>query len=72
MLLLRIFPLRDDVTNTWYSPANISGAFKDNDSVFVHSILPLYLQSVIQGSASGKLLVSDESMCAMKNFKMNF
>lgn len=70
--LLRIFPRPNDPAFTWYSPVELAGQFSGSDSVFVHSILPLFLQS-LSGKATGEPAVSqEEALAAMHNFQAKY
>ena len=43
---LRIFPLKNEINNTWYSPVDPDSGFRGEDSLFVHSILSVYFESM--------------------------
>ena len=43
---LKIFPLKADPNNTWFSPSDQNAMFRGEDSLFVHSILPVYFGSM--------------------------
>jgi cytochrome c-type biogenesis protein CcsB len=68
---LRIFPKPGDESGTWYSPSNFQGHFKGNDSIFVSSIIPLYMQSLNESTA-GKMTVPDEALTALHNFQIAY
>ena len=70
--LLRIFPKAGDSTFTWHSPSSVTGMFSGNDSVFVHSIIPLYLQSLNSGVHSQEAFPPEEALGAISSFQSKF
>lgn len=70
--LLRIFPKNGDMSQTWYSPNNASKIFKDKDSVFVNTIIPLYLKSLHDASISHNLHFPNLALEGMHNYQTKF
>jgi cytochrome c-type biogenesis protein CcsB len=70
--LLRIFPKRNDIAKTWYSPANFSNEFKGQDSVFVSTIISLYLRTLKDASISKDLKLSNEALTTMHEYQNKF
>jgi cytochrome c-type biogenesis protein CcsB len=70
--MLRIFPRLNDPSLTWYSPAELNGQFSGSDSVFVHSIVPLFLQSLSEKSQIGEKITPEEALSAMHNFQKKY
>jgi cytochrome c-type biogenesis protein CcsB len=69
---LRLFPKPGDPGSAWYSPATVSGHFNGNDSVFVSSIVPLYLQSLSESTAAANKIRPDEALSAIHNFQVQY
>ena len=60
---LKIFPLANDVSNTWYSPFELELPFNKEDGEFVRSITSGYLAGVDNAYATGNW---DEANLAIK------
>jgi cytochrome c-type biogenesis protein CcsB len=67
--LLRIFPKQDDVAQTWYSPVSAAHVFKEKDSVFVNTILPLYASALREASKSKNLKLPEEVLGLIQNYQ---
>ena len=70
--ILRVFPKLNDTNNTWFSPDKITGNFTGDDSVFVSSILPVYLQSLNGGAGTKNILLPDEALSALQAFQSKY
>lgn len=68
--LLRIFPKQGDASKTWYSPVNNGNVFKEKDSIFVSTIMPLYLRAVRDAAKSKDLKLAEEALELMKNYQV--
>jgi len=70
--LLRIFPKPGDIARTWYSPANTGNVFKAKDSVYVNTIVPLYLSTLRDATKTKDLKLSAEVLGIMHEFQLKF
>ena len=71
--VLRIFPIPNDLNNTWVSNNNIQSAnFKGQDSVFVRQILPIYLQTLSDSNVSMDYSKTDEILEGIINFQKKY
>ena len=71
--ILRIFPIPNDVNNTWVSHNNINSAhFTGQDSVFVRQILPIYIQTLSDNKVSNDYTESDEILEGLINFQKKY
>ena len=69
---LKIFPLKDDANNKWYSPVDAHGKFLTEDSIFTNNILPLYLETVKQAVGTNDWTEADKLLGAMKSFQKKY
>jgi cytochrome c-type biogenesis protein CcsB len=60
--MLRIFPLPNDKNHTWYSPTDTKAPFTGTDSLFVHSIFPLYFAAITEGFETGNWQKADSTL----------
>ncbi len=71
--ILRIFPVPNDINNTWVSHDRINSAkFKGQDSVFVRQILPTYLQTLAEAKTSNDYSDSNEMLGGIINFQKKY
>ncbi len=70
--MLRIFPMPDDSTNTWYTPANAAQHFSGKDSVFVSDIFLLYLNACSNSCLSGNWNEPDQLLTIIKQFQRKY
>ncbi len=57
---LRIFPMKNDQTNTWYAPADNLTKLKGDDSTFVSGIMNMYIIEANAAQASGDWKETDK------------
>ena len=71
--ILRIFPIPEDVDNTWVSQPELSTAnFTGIDSVFVKQILPVYIQTLQKAKDSGDYAEADQILDGIKSFQKKY
>ena len=71
--ILRIFPIPNDTNNTWVSHNNIQPTnFKDQDSLFVQQILPIYLQTLSESKTTKDYSQSDEIIEGIIKFQKKY
>ena len=51
---LRIFPKRDDPSQTWYSPNSDLVEFNEEDARFINGIMSLYFEGIEYGQQTGE------------------
>ncbi len=66
---LKILPLPNDSTNSWYSPYDIEAPFQGETRDFVRAILPLYVQTVKEGGATGDWTAANRTVDAIDLFQ---
>ncbi|GAA0194345.1 hypothetical protein GCM10009122_57770 [Fulvivirga kasyanovii] len=59
---LRLFPLRGDENNTWFTKNQFNKGFNEEDGRFVKNILPLYLQNVDKAIKEGDWNGANEAL----------
>ena len=69
---LRFFPIPDDPSNKWISPANSEALLFGDDSLFVNSILPIYYRSLQQAQKDGDYEVANNTLTAIGNYQKKF
>lgn len=70
--LLRVFPKHADPDHTWYSPANSSKVFTGKDSLFVSSLLPVYVQALREAAHGKSLKQADELVTVLHDYQVKF
>ncbi|GAA4835825.1 cytochrome c biogenesis protein [Algivirga pacifica] len=65
---LKIFPLPDDPSDTWFNAAGSTG-FKQEDAVFVRNILPVYYQDIAKAQRTGDWTVANSKLTYLKTFQ---
>ena len=71
--ILRIFPIPNDLNNTWVSHNNIQPtSFKGQDSIFVQQILPIYLKTLSDSKLTKDYKQSDEILDGIINFQKKY
>lgn len=71
--ILRIFPIPDDVNNTWVSQPELYNApFKGIDSVFVKQILPVYIQTLSEAKTTKNYDEATKILEGVKNFQKKY
>lgn len=71
--ILRIFPVPNDINNTWVSQNEINSAnFKGQDSVFVRQLLPVYLKTLSDAKISNDYSISNEMLEGIINFQKKY
>lgn len=71
--ILRIFPVPNDINNTWVSHNEINSAkFKGQDSVFVRQLLPVYLKTLSDAKISNDYTLSNEMLEGIINFQKKY
>lgn len=68
---LKIFPLKDDINNSWIS-VNEASKFDSIDKGFVENILPLYYGSIQNGIQSGNWAEATQNLNYIKTFQEKF
>ncbi|MGL1889511.1 MAG: cytochrome c biogenesis protein CcsA [Reichenbachiella sp.] len=66
---LKIFPLEDDMANTWFNDKVQPGTFTGEDSVFVSNIMPMYFQSILDATKSGDWANADETLSYIRTYQ---
>jgi cytochrome c-type biogenesis protein CcsB len=69
---LRFFPIPDDPSNKWVSPAMSETLLFGDDSLFVNSILPIYYRSLQQAQKDGDYEVANNTLTAIGNYQKKF
>ena len=69
---MRLFPVPEDSTNTWYNQEQIKGRIKSIDSVFAENITYLYIQSVQKSIESGDWKGPDEILNAISAYQAKY
>jgi cytochrome c-type biogenesis protein CcsB len=67
--LLDIFPVADDINNTWYSPEEAYMHVSSTDSLFVKNITQLYFQSVLEAVKSDDWQKPEEYLDAILTYQ---
>src|SRR5699024_4961119 len=73
--LLRIFPIPGNSDNKWLSYPEViekQKAFTGRDSLFVTNALPLYMQSLYQGSQDGNYTQANSVLESIKGFQKKY
>ncbi|MDV7394844.1 hypothetical protein RZS08_25895, partial [Arthrospira platensis SPKY1] len=65
---LRLFPLRGDERNTWYTSDQTAG-FSEEDALFVRNISAIYLAGLEKGLAEGDWSGADEALGYMRLYQ---
>ncbi|WP_435139582.1 cytochrome c biogenesis protein CcsA [Formosa sp. A9] len=66
---LKIFPLKDDETQTWYSPSHNFSNFKQEDSDFAKGILPIYFRDIYNAKSSGDWTAAENDLAYIKKYQ---
>ncbi|MEN7551039.1 cytochrome c biogenesis protein CcsA [Rapidithrix thailandica] len=66
---LKIFPLPNDPSHTWYPGQQDASVFKGEDSVFVKNILPIYYQSIQQARTDKQWEKPEEYLDYIKTYQ---
>lgn len=66
---MRIFPLKDDPSNTWYPPAEATQAFMQNEADIVRTLLSKNFQGIVDGMNSGDWSLADQAVNEIKAFQ---
>lgn len=66
------FPLPNDPNNSWFSASEKNENFSSEDSLFVHSILPIYFSSIQQSLKDGDWTVPNNTVSAIKSYQQKF
>jgi len=71
--MLRIFPIPGDQNNKWVTYQEVSKAgFKGVDSLYARQILPLYMNTLHDATASGDYTQSNELLQSIHGFQKKF
>ncbi len=71
--MLRVFPIPGDQNNSWVAYKDVpASGFKGVDSLYASSILPLYINTLREASASGDYTQSDELLQSIHGFQKKF
>ena len=70
--ILRIFPLPNDENHTWYSPTDKNAPFTGTDSLFVHSIFPLYFAAITEGFETNNWQKADSTLHFIFKFQERY
>ena len=66
---LRIFPMKDDSTNTWYSPADNLSKLTGDDSLFVNGIMTMYVMEAHHSQETGDWTETDKVLGLLKKYQ---
>ena len=69
--IFRLFPLPDDPNNTWLTYIQ-SNQFKNNDSLFVSNIIPMYFKGVKMGLENSNWATADTIIGYIKKFQLRY
>ncbi|HEY4785478.1 MAG TPA: cytochrome c biogenesis protein ResB, partial [Bacteroidales bacterium] len=70
--LLRIFPKQGDVAKTWYSPVNTGNIFHKKDSIFVNTMVPLYIRTLHDAAKTKDLKLPEQLLGMMSDFQNKY
>ncbi len=70
--LLRVFPIPDDSTHTWYSHSEINGRVLSPDSVFTKSAFAYYTGEVRNATQSGNWKRAEEMLHAISQYQLKY
>ena len=66
----RLFPLKGDPNNKWYSPTEAAEVFTGNDSLFSVHIFSMYFDALNQGFESGKWDAATKTMKTISDYQI--
>ena len=66
---LRIYPMKDDPTDTWYAPADNLDKLHGNDSIFVNGITQLYIFEVQNSQETGEWAGADSVLTLIQTYQ---
>ncbi|MFB9052184.1 cytochrome c biogenesis protein CcsA [Formosa undariae] len=66
---LKIFPLKDDETKTWYSYSHDFSNFNQEDADFAKAILPIYFRDIENAKSSGDWVPAENDLAYIKKYQ---
>lgn len=66
---LKIFPLKDDDTKTWYSPSHSFSNFNQEDADFAKGILPMYFRDIHNAKQSGDWTSAENDLAYLSKYQ---
>ncbi|WP_066218157.1 cytochrome c biogenesis protein CcsA [Formosa haliotis] len=66
---LKIFPLKDDPTKTWYSYSHDFKNFSAEDADFAKGILPIYFRDIYNAKSSGDWVPAENDLAYIKKYQ---
>jgi cytochrome c-type biogenesis protein CcsB len=69
---LKVLPNADDRTGKWYTQEEAKTVFKGSDSVFTHSIVSVYLQSLGGAMQNGNYAEAEEYLAGLKSYQQKY
>ncbi len=69
--IFKLFPLKNDSNNTWFSYVN-SNEFEGNDSLFVANIIPMYFKGVKLGLETNDWATADTIISYIRKFQLRY
>lgn len=70
--MLSIFPVQEDSLGSWYNPVTIQGVIDSEDSVFVNSVVPYYLQEVRSAVKTNDWSTANDLVQAIKIYQRKY
>jgi cytochrome c-type biogenesis protein CcsB len=70
--LLKIFPLPDDATNTWHTPADSVAFYHEGDTIVVSQLMTLYFQELDRALLNNNFEKADEYLGYLKTYQQKF
>jgi cytochrome c-type biogenesis protein CcsB len=67
---LRIYPMKDDATKTWYAPADNLANLKGEDSVFVNGITSMYILEAHHAQETGDWTEAGKVIDLIKKYQI--
>ncbi len=71
--VLRIFPIPNDINNTWISHNDLNKAsYKGQDSIFVRQLLPVYIKTLSESTSTNDFTTANQLLSGITDFQKKY